>query len=119
MYFIPFKGGQVVLWQNPADDTWQVGVKRERVGGEWVRRGLTFEYAMAHGEVIASEIDPSVSSKSSAWRRTKPSDAQIALALRLNLAPADEIVGMRKGALSDVLSIHFASKALDPKPVRR
>lgn len=118
MWFIPFKGGQVVLWEAP-DATWQVGVKRERIAGEWLGRGMTFEYAMAHGESIAAGIDPSVSSKSSSWRRAKPSEAQLGLALRLKLAPADELTAMRKGALSDLLSIYFASKALDPKPARQ
>jgi superfamily II DNA or RNA helicase len=117
-YFIPVKGGQVVIFEN-TDGTWRVGRKMDRKPGVWEANGLTLEYAMAHGENIADEIDPSVSSKASSWRRTKPSDAQVGLALKLKLAPADEIVAMRKGALSDLISIHIASRALDPKSVTR
>ena len=112
VWFIPVRGGQVVLWQD-ADDTWRVGTKLDRQVGTWALTGLTFEYAMAHGESIAADIDPSVSSKSSAWRRTKPSEAQVALALKMKLASPEEITAMRKGALSDLLSIAFASRALD------
>jgi len=112
LYFIPVKTGTVLIYENPAGQ-WSVGTKLNKEGGKWLASGLTFEYAMAHGEQLASDIDPSVSSKSSSWRRTKPSDAQLALAIKLRLGDPADLTAMRKGALSDLLSIHFASRSLD------
>jgi hypothetical protein len=70
---------------------------------------------MAHGEVLAEEADPTVSLKDRAWRRTKASEGQVNMALRLKVGPVDELVTMRKGALSDLISIKLASRMLDPR----
>lgn len=111
--FIPIRGGAVVLWEKPdGSGLYSVGVKMDRQPGEWRMSGVTLEYAMSWGEQIAGELDPMVADRDRSWRRTKPSEKQIDLALRMKLAPAEEIVNMRKGALSDLLSTHFASRAL-------
>lgn len=110
--FIPVRDGLIVLWGDE-DGTYRVGVKNKGKKGEWVLRGIDFEYALSWGEQIATERDATVADKSRAWRRTKPSQAQLDLALKLFPAKADEIVNMRKGALSDRLSVHFASRELD------
>lgn len=114
-WFIPVRGGQVVLWEKP-DGRYSVGLKMKGQQGTWKFHGLEMEYAMAWGEQLAESLDPMIADKDRAWRRTKPSQAQLDLAMRMRLAPADELAAMRKGALSDLLSVHFASrdlKALD------
>jgi superfamily II DNA or RNA helicase len=116
VWFIPVRvdgrAASVVLWQSDLG-AWSVGVKVTGRPGEWVHKGLTFEYALAWGEETANEIDPTIADKRRAWRRTKPSEAQLDLAAKLKLAPVDELSVLRKGALSDLLSIHFASRDLD------
>jgi superfamily II DNA or RNA helicase len=112
--FIPVRDGLIVLWGDE-DGTYRVGVKNKGRKGEWVLRGIDFEYALAWGEQIANERDATVADKNRAWRRAKPSQAQLDLALKLFPAKVDEIVNMRKGALSDRISIHFASRELDPR----
>jgi superfamily II DNA or RNA helicase len=116
VWFIPVRvngvSGSVVLYQSDLGH-WSVGLKESRRPGEWLYKGLDFEAAMAWGEQTAAEIDSTVSGKDRAWRRAKPSQAQVDLAAKLHLAPADELAGFRRGALSDLLSIHFASRELD------
>jgi hypothetical protein len=70
---------------------------------------------MAWGEALAEEDDPvgTITMKDRAWRRTKPSEGQIKMALRLKVAPIDELMAMRKGAVSDAISIALASRQLD------
>jgi superfamily II DNA or RNA helicase len=113
-WFIPVRNGMVVLWQKP-NGTWSVGRKMDRQPGEWLVTGVEFEYALSWGEQIAADTDPMVAEKDRAWRRTKPSPAQLDLALRMRLGDPEELAAMRKGALSDLISIHFASRALDKK----
>lgn len=116
LWFIPVRvdgrSGEVVLWQSELGH-WSVGLKRQGQPGEWIHKGLEFEYAMAWGDQLANSIDPTVADKNRSWRRAKPSDAQVDLAARMKLAPVDELAAMRRGALSDLLSIHFASRDLD------
>lgn len=112
VWFIPVRGGIVCLWEKP-DGTVSVGRKLDRKLGEWLFSGLSLEAAMSWGEQIANEFDPTLAQKDRAWRKTKPSDAQLDLAIRMRIAPADELVQMRRGAVSDLLSIHFASRDLD------
>jgi len=111
-YFIPFRGGVVCLWTKDGI-RYSVGIKRDRQPGTWLYSDLdSIEVAMAWGEQTANEIDPTVATKDRAWRKAKPSDAQLDLAIRMRLAPVDELVAMRRGAVSDLLSIHFASREL-------
>lgn len=110
-YFIPVRGGQVVLWEKDSGK-WSVGKKMKGSRGEWLFSDITFDYAMAWGENVAEQLDPTVSSRDKAWRRGKPTDAQVDLAIRLKLAPVDELMNMRRGAVSDMLSVFFASKDL-------
>jgi superfamily II DNA or RNA helicase len=114
--FIPVRvsgeAGSVVLWQSPQTGLWSVGIKVRSQQGVWKVRGVEFEYALSWGEQIATEIDPTVATKDRAWRRAKPSEAQLDLALRMKLAPVEELTAMRRGAVSDLLSIHFANREL-------
>lgn len=133
-WFIPVKAGVFFIWPEiggPLDGTYRLGYKkqydRKRVGGPqwgessvnfdrsngWIHQGLTLEYAMAWGEELAEADDPTVSLRDRKWRRTKPSQAQIDYAIRLKVAPPDEIAELRKGPLSDLISVAVASKMLD------
>jgi hypothetical protein len=113
-WFIPVTDGLFFLWpalpeQGDEPGTWRLGyVSTKRNAGRvegWIHSGLTLEYAMAWGESLAEADDPTVSLRDRAWRRTKPSEGQIKMALRLKVAPVDELVSMRKGAVSDAISI--------------
>lgn len=114
--FIPVridsKSAHIILWENGAG-TWNVGQKVTGRAGEWLHKGLTMEYAMAWGEEAANDIDPTLAEKERGWRRTKPSDKQLDLAVKLRLGPVEELSTYRKGAISDLLSVHFASRDLD------
>jgi superfamily II DNA or RNA helicase len=116
VWFVPVKGGVFFLYPEGEAGTYTVGYKSERRGpAKRIHTGLDLGYAMAHGESLAEEADPTVSLKDRAWRRTKPSEGQVAMALRLKVAPVDEIMAMRKGAVSDLISIKLASRMLDPR----
>jgi superfamily II DNA or RNA helicase len=119
-WFIPVTHGVFFLWPALDEDrpgTWRLGYKQSRRGGPrengWVHEGMTLEYAMSWGEQLAELDDPTVSLKDRQWRRTKPSEGQLAMAKRLRVAPMDELISMRKGAVSDLLSVHIASRMLD------
>ncbi len=111
-WFIPVRGGIVFLWPESTPGLYTVGVKDDRSKGERVIEGVTLEYGMAHGEQLAEERDPMVATKGRSWRRTKPSQAQMDLAIRLQLAEPAAVLEMRKGELSDLISVHMASRQL-------
>jgi len=112
-WFIPVRGGAVVLFSPDGGGHFSVGRKMDRQSGEWLYKGVTsLEAAMAWGEQLADEMDPTLANKDRAWRRAKPSQAQLDLAIRMKLAPVEELEAMRRGALSDLLSVHFASRSL-------
>jgi hypothetical protein len=121
-WFIPIRGGYVVLFEN-ADSTWSVGRKMERQGGEWiVKHVANIETAMSWGEQIAMTADPTLADKGRSWRRAKASPAQIDLCIRMRLGTYDDLSQMRRGAVSDLLSIHFGTrelKALDAAKAKR
>lgn len=110
-WFIPTREYTFFLWPDKTGGGWKIG----RCGvysakkGQWLRGELTLDYAMALAEQQAKTIDPTVSSRDAAWRKGRPSDAQRGLADRLGVAHED----LRRGALSDAISIHYASKILD------
>ena len=119
-WFLPVTHGNFFLWPAIEGDqpgTWRVGYVESRRGGlrqrGWIESGLTMEYAMAWAEQLAELDDPTVSLKDRKWRRTKPSQAQIDYALRLRCVDPEAAFAMRKGELSDRISIHLASKQID------
>lgn len=127
-WFIPTTYGLFFLWPALTDEgdtvgTWRLGYKAQKRGGprvigpkgngDWIEKNLTLEYAMTWGETMAELDDPTVSLKDRAWRRTKASAAQQDLAIRMKVAPAEHILELRKGPLSDLISIHVASRMLD------
>lgn len=114
VWFIATKFSTWFLWPDKEgdDEHWKVGKcgVRTTKGGTWPYRGLTLEYAMAWAEQEAETEDATVASRTSAWRRTKPSEQQIAMGLRLGVQDA---ATYRKGALSDAISTVIASRLLD------
>lgn len=112
VWFIPTRTDMVFLWPE-GDGTWAVATKpNQGRGGGYVQRHLELGYAMAWGEQIAGEIDPSVSSKKASWRRpaNKPTDRQLGMMARLGLPITDKTT---KSDASDMISIYFASRELD------
>jgi superfamily II DNA or RNA helicase len=65
--------------------------------------------AMGKAAEAATLADPQLTAKGSKWRRAKPTDVQVELATRLGL----DVAGMRKGPVSDALSVYFGSLTLD------
>lgn len=113
VWFIATRQSTWFLWPDETDPTaWKVGrcgLYSSR-GGTWVLKGLTLEYAMAWAEQEAGEEDSSIASRTSSWRRGKPSEAQMGLAAKLRIPFTPET---RRGALSDAISITYASRILD------
>ena len=108
--FIPAGDDIVFLWPDDQPGRYRVGLRRRR-GGEWLRTGLDLEMALLAAEDAASER-AQYSSRSAPWRRRRepPSPGQLELAQRLGLYVPD---GATKRDVSDLISIHFASGALD------
>lgn len=114
-WFIPTRDHTFFIWPEP-EGTYKVGQcgAHNTQGGIWHVQGVTIEYAMAWAEQLAEETDPMVASRNSSWRRKKqkPSQPQKDLAMRLGLSIED---GMTKNEVSNLISVHFASRLLDRK----
>lgn len=84
-------------------------------GGITSHRGLSLELAFAWGEDIAQEMGGESGAltlnKASSWRKTKPSDKQLAMCRRFGLVVPE---GASKGDVSALIDVHFASKRIDP-----
>jgi superfamily II DNA or RNA helicase len=109
--FISVGSGEVFLWASKEQPgMWDVCFAPKT--GKWQRRrtGLPLDMAMAWGEADAEDFSEFSVSRSASWRKSKPSPAQVGLAERLRIEGA---VSMRKGELSDALSVVFASRKLD------
>ncbi len=71
--------------------------------------GLDLSSAMAWGEVVAEDVGAFSVSKSASWRKAKPSEGQLRVTESLGI----DTTGMRRGAVSDAISVEFASRSLD------
>jgi superfamily II DNA or RNA helicase len=104
-------GSKVFLWPSKEHDgLWDVCVavpdkKWKRTG----HTGLDLGMAMAWGEAVADEYGAFSSRKSARWRKSPPSDKQVAAMRRMNQDPA----GMTRGDVSDFLSVYLASRIFD------
>lgn len=113
-WFIPTREGYVFLW--PTDDGFKVGITGSQYkmkGGRYIKdEPLELHFAMAWGEQLAEEIDPSTSQRSASWRRKKEkaNPKQRELADRLGIKYSGDI---KKDEMSDKIATHFASKILD------
>ena len=119
VYFVPTQQRLYFIAQQSPDSGYYVGVSgttQSMNGGRWLTpEPLDITTAMAIAQEAAENEDATVSRRDSKWRRTKPSAAQIRLASSLGLLPADMASTVRKGPVSDVISMHFASRMLDQK----
>jgi superfamily II DNA or RNA helicase len=119
MYFVPTQGRIYFIAQQSPDSGYFVGYSgttQSMEGGSWLTpEPLDITTAMAIAQEAAEAEDATVSRRDSRWRRTKPSAAQIRLAAGLGVLPPDMASTVRKGPVSDVISMHFASRMLDPK----
>lgn len=119
VWFIPTRSATIFLWPDGTDEagmeTWKIGQcgVYDARGGQWLQDGLTQEYAMAIAERAANDLDPTVSNKTRSWRRTPPSDGQVGLAVRYGIELERDGEPLRKGELSDLISVHIASRILD------
>lgn len=120
VWFIPVQEGLIFLWPTDDLDRFRVGFRYKRPqGGErgrWLRgdKPMSLEYAMSWAEQCASESlgARTLSSRSAAWRRrnSDPTEAQVRTARGLRIEIPD---GITKSALSDMITIELASRALD------
>lgn len=118
-WFIPTRVCTVFLWES--EEGWKIGRSATNYamrgeGAGWLLDGQAFELemAMAWAEQEAADIDPSVSSRTASWRtkREPASAAQLGqLAKRRITFPGN----VTKNEASDLLSVSFASKLLDPR----
>lgn len=108
VWFIPVREGIFFIW--PEEDGWVVAYKEKYKQAKKLSKPMPQETAMAWAEQMANEKDASVSSRKSSWRKKggAPSDAQVSVARSQRL----DIEGMNKAQVSDLLSVHFASKEI-------
>src|SRR5690606_29874223 len=108
---------------EPTPGTWDVvwctkdayTARNGQRGGITNHRGLSLELAFAWGEDIAQEMGGESGSltlnKAASWRKTKPSDKQLAMCRRFGLVVPE---GASKGDVSALIDVHFASRRIDP-----
>jgi superfamily II DNA or RNA helicase len=119
VWFVPTQSRVYFIAQQSPDSGYYVGCSgttQSMEGGRWLTpEPLDITTAMALAQEAAENEDSTVSRRDAKWRRTKPSAAQLRLAAGLGLLPEDMASTVRKGPVSDVISMHFASRMLDPK----
>lgn len=112
VWFIPTESSMFFLW--PSQTTgFRVGRKGKTGKAVMLKDELTLDLAMSWAEQLATDEDPSVSSRMAAWRRrrTPPSPEQWAFAASLGLSDLDPT--MSRAQLSDLISIEIASRVFD------
>lgn len=107
VWFIPTREATYFLWPETATD-WTVGRTPKYGKAERLKTELDMSAAMAWAEQLATEEDTSIASRKASWRRKKqsPTEAQTNTATRFGL----DISGKTRTEVSDMLSVHFASK---------
>jgi superfamily II DNA or RNA helicase len=117
--FISLHDGDVVfLWPEGGtrkSDKWAVGHINTRTGkGGWATTESYIELSDAIAQAESWIVNVKftvVPSRGASWRRSQaPSEAQLRTARGLNIVGADQ---MTKAALSDEISIKYASRVLD------
>lgn len=109
--FIPAgEAGEILLWQSQTPGHWDV-VHAPKTG-KWLRlhEALPLGTAQAWAESEADELAGFNVRKTAAWRKKKPSEAQVNFAsqLRIDLPP-----DVRSGELGNLISVALASRKLD------
>lgn len=103
----------VFLWPSKTEGLWTVCTTKGKWGRKWEAtqyRDLDLGSAMAWGEAVADDYQEFSVSKRAGWRRTKPSEGQVAYAERLGI----DTTGLKKGQLSDAISMAVAGEMFDP-----
>jgi len=106
--------GQVVLWPD-ADGTWTVAFAPS-LPKKWERihQGLSLSMAQAWAEAEVEQRTGGLHygvEKDARWRQTKASPGQVRNAVGLGLRVTPD---MTKGTVADLISIHQASRIVDP-----
>lgn len=107
----------VFLWPSPKEPgTWDVCHAATKGREPWQRteyQALELGAAMAWGEAISEDFYAGFSTrKSAAWRKGKPSDAQLEFAQRLGIPGAES---MGKGDLSEAIDVVMGARFFDPR----
>lgn len=112
--FIPAGDTTVFLFKSLTDPTLMDVVTyvkgQPRPSRHPQHKDMDMSSALAWGEVVAEDVSAHSVSKSASWRKSKPSDPQLRVATSLGIADA---ASLRRGELSDRISVAFASRALD------
>jgi len=111
VFFIGCGSVTVFLWPAKELGLWDVCLARK--GEKWQRSphtGLDLSSALAWGEAVAEDQTEFSVQKSASWRQAKASDKQVSLAEALGIERAAD---MRRGELSNALSVKFASRQFD------
>jgi hypothetical protein len=114
IWFIPTAASYYYLWPK-GDGTFGLGQKSiaaPRGHGRVLEKSLTLEGGMAWAERYAKEEDPSISSRTSSWRKARPSERMLRLAAGLGI---EVFPHTRQGELSDKITRRKASQSL-PTP---
>lgn len=108
--FISCGDTSVFLWPGEQSGTWDVATVAP---GERAKRtrylGLDLGSALAWGEAVSEDYAQFSVSRSTSWRRTKPSEAQLGLAGALGI----DTRGMNKGSVSDAISTAKFAQMMD------
>lgn len=119
VWFIATETRVHFIAQQPGQEGYFVGYSgspKSMEGGGWTTgEPLDMATAMMMAQEAAMAEDGTVASRDASWRRRKPSAAQLKVANGLGLIPADMIDTVRKGPVSDVISMYYASRMLDSK----
>lgn len=109
VWFIPTKASYWFLYAQK-DGGWSLGRMASAGGrGHRVERDLTMDLAMAWAEKYANDEDPSVSSRSASWRKSRPSEAMQNKGARGGILWDGK---MRQGEYGDLITRATASIAL-------
>ncbi len=113
VWFIDCGTAYVFLWPAKEAGLWDVWVAEDRWRPKtWKRtayRALDIGTAMAWGEAVSEDHAAFSVAKSARWRKSKPSDPQLAEAARLGI----DAEGLNRGQVSDALSLAKASYVFD------
>lgn len=117
--FIATSTELIFVCQPPDADTWNVGVcplsapvrDGKIQGGRWLREGLDADDAISYATIVAVDDDPSLARADSAWRRGKPTQAQIYRARSIGAVLSEKDT---RGDAADKLTLRQASIVLAP-----
>ena len=102
---------RVFLWPS-ADHTGLWDVCTAPTQGSWERTrhtGLDLGSAMAWGEAVSEDYASFSVERSAAWRKSKPSDAQLDYANVLGI----DTTGMRRGEVSEAIDLRVSADIFD------